>query len=80
MEPSNKKIRVSGEARRLIKEKAVRGNQSILSFLKLYTGQEPYLDYHCSEEGNNPPISPLLLVSILTSKIIYLLIEFKVGN
>jgi hypothetical protein len=53
METPNKKIRLSGGTRRLIKEKekAVRGNKSILPFLK--SNQEPSLKYSCSEEEDN---------------------------
>ncbi|KAL4092343.1 hypothetical protein QTP88_026864 [Uroleucon formosanum] len=59
MKVPNKKIRLSGGARRLIKEKekAVKGNQSILSFLKS-NSQEPSLEYNCSEEEENPPTLP----------------------
>ncbi|KAL4112674.1 hypothetical protein QTP88_016421 [Uroleucon formosanum] len=59
MEAPNKKIRLSGGARRLIKEKekAVKGNQSILSFLKS-NSQEPSLEYNRSEEEDNPPTLP----------------------
>jgi len=62
MEASNKKIRLSGGARRLIKEKekAVKGNRSIVSFLKSYTSQEPSLGYNCSEEEDNPLTLPFL--------------------
>lgn len=60
MEAPNKKIRLSGGARRLIKEKekAVKGNQSILSFLKSNISQEPSLEYNHSEEEDNPPTLP----------------------
>ncbi|KAL4112477.1 hypothetical protein QTP88_016257 [Uroleucon formosanum] len=59
MEAPNKKIRLSGGARRLIKEKekAVKGNQSIPPFLKS-NSQEPSLEFNRSEEEDNPPTLP----------------------
>jgi len=57
MEAPSKKIRLSGGARRLIKEKekAVKGNRSIVSFLKSNTSQQPSLGYNCRENEDNPP-------------------------
>lgn len=58
MEPQIKQIRLSGGARRLIKEKenAVKNNQSIMSFLVPKNTQEPSSEFNCSEEEDNPSI------------------------
>ena len=78
LEAPNKKIRLSGGARRLIKEKekAVKGNQSILSFLKSNISQEPSLEYNHSEEEDNPPTLPTPGEYFnLKNRITYLLIQ-----
>jgi hypothetical protein len=56
------------------KRKAVKGNKSILPFLK--SNQEPSLEYSCSEEEDNPPTVPTLGKYFnLKNRIIYLLIQ-----
>lgn len=78
MEARNKKIRLSGGARRLIKEKekAIKGNTSILSFLKSNTNQELSLEHICSEEEDNPTTLPTLGKYFnLKNRIIYLFIQ-----
>ncbi|VVC44090.1 Domain of unknown function DUF4371 [Cinara cedri] len=60
--PNRKKKKSHHGARRLVGEndRAVKGNRSILSFPVSDSGQEPFSEYNCSEEEDNPPTLPTL--------------------
>lgn len=79
MEPQVKKIRMSGGARCLMKEKekAVKGNQSILMFLKPNDTLETSTEHNCSEEEDNPLTLPSIPLGMyLNCNLQYKIIRF----